>query len=133
MLKSLKRTTRKGKTKRKWTGIIAELKNFVALVLEHKGLWKIRRENNKQMYLFEKSDCNYFLTWWPSTLVMLFQGNPDVYDVTTAHLDKIFPIVMIIHFLNTNPYKMSNFERFVTCRFWGEMYPCIDKNSVENV
>ena len=53
LLKSLKRTRRKGKTKRKWTGKIAELKDFVALVLEHKGSWEIRRENNKQMHVFE--------------------------------------------------------------------------------
>ena len=71
LLKSLKRTTRKGKTKWKWTGKIAELMDFVALVLEHKRSWKIRRENNKQMHVFEESDCNYVLTWWPST-VMLF-------------------------------------------------------------
>ena len=88
LLKSLKRTTRKGKTKWKWTGKIAELKDFVALVLEHKGSWKIRRENNKQMHVFEESDCNYVLTWWPST-VMLFQGNADVCNSINAHLEKI--------------------------------------------
>ena len=71
LLKALKRTTRKGKTKWKWTGEIAELKDFVALSLEHNGSWKIRRENNKQMHVFEESDYNYVLTWWPSTQVML--------------------------------------------------------------
>ena len=84
LLNALKRTTRKGKTKWKWTGKIAELKNFVALVLEHNGSRKIRRENNKQMHVFEESDYNYVLTWWPSTQGMLFQGNPDVCSTINA-------------------------------------------------
>ena len=51
LLKSQKCTTRKGKTKWKWTGKIAELKDFVAVVLEHKGSWKIRgKTTNKCMY-----------------------------------------------------------------------------------
>ena len=61
----------------------------MALVLEHRGSWKIRRENNKQVHVFEESDCNYVFTWWPSTQVMLFQGIPDVWDAITAHLEKI--------------------------------------------
>ena len=41
----------------------------------------------KQMYVFEGSE--YIVTWWPSTQIMLFQGNPDVCDAITAHLEKI--------------------------------------------
>ena len=48
LLKSLKRTTRKGKTKWKWTGKIAEFKDFVASVLEHQGSWKIRRKTTNK-------------------------------------------------------------------------------------
>ena len=30
----------------------------------------------------------------------------------------VFPILMILHFLRTNPYQMSIFERSLTCRFF---------------
>ena len=44
----------------------------------------------------------------------------------------IFPILMAHHVLHTNPYKMSIFERLVTCRvFFQELYAHIDKNSGE--
>ena len=35
---------------------------------------------------------------------------------------------MVHHFLHTNPYKMSIFERLVTCSAFQELYSHIDKN-----
>ena len=46
----------------------------------------------------------------------------------------IFPILMVLHFLRTNPYQMSIFERSVTCRFlFQELYSHIDKSTWEKV
>ena len=38
---------------------------------------------------------------------------------------------MVHHFLRTNSYKMSIFERSVTCSFFQELYSHIEKNSGE--
>ena len=43
----------------------------------------------------------------------------------------ISPILMVHHFLRTNLYKMSIFQRSVTCSFFQELYSHIDKNSGE--
>ena len=43
----------------------------------------------------------------------------------------IFSILMVHHFLSTNPYKMSIFQRSVTCSFFKELNSHIDKNSGE--
>ena len=45
----------------------------------------------------------------------------------------VFPILMVHHFLRTNPNKMSVFQRSVTCSFFLELYSNIDKNSGEKV
>ena len=61
---------------------IAELTDFVALVLEHKGSWKIRRENNKQM----RSCIRGKRLQLRSYLVAI---DPDVCSAINAHLEKI--------------------------------------------
>ena len=38
---------------------------------------------------------------------------------------------MVYHFLHTNPYKVSIFQKSVTCSFFLELYSNIDKNSGE--
>ena len=40
-------------------------------------------------------------------------------------------MLMVNHFLRTNPYKMSIFERSVTYSFFQELYSHVDKNSGE--
>ena len=44
-----------------------------------------------------------------------------------------FPCIDGPSFLRTNPYKMSIFQRSVTCSFFQELYSHIDKNSDEKV
>ena len=41
----------------------------------------------------------------------------------------VFCILMVHHFLRTNPYKMLIFESLVTFRFFQELYSHIDRNS----
>ena len=41
----------------------------------------------------------------------------------------VFPVLMVHHFLRTNPHKMSIFERSVTCGFFQELYSHIEKKS----
>ena len=36
----------------------------------------------------------------------------------SIYLSRRFPILMVHHFLRTNPYKMSIFQRSVTCSFF---------------
>ena len=40
---------------------------------------------------------------------------------------------MVNHFLSTNPYKLSIFERSITCRSFRELYSSADKISGEKV
>ena len=39
----------------------------------------------------------------------------------------VFPILIVNRFFSTNPYKMSSFERSVTCRFFHELYSPIER------
>ena len=45
----------------------------------------------------------------------------------------VFPILMVHHFLHTNPHKRSILQRSVTCSFFRELYSHIDKKSGEKV
>ena len=45
----------------------------------------------------------------------------------------IFPILMVHHSLSTNRYKMSIFERSVTCSSFQKLYSHIEKNSGEKL
>ena len=40
----------------------------------------------------------------------------------------VFPVLMVNHFISTNPYKLLIFERSVTCRFFCGLYSSVDKN-----
>ena len=45
----------------------------------------------------------------------------------------VFPLLMVHHFLHINLYKMSIFERSVTCSFFfQELYSLLKRNQGEN-
>ena len=54
-------------------------------------------------------------------------------DYSLNLYSRCFPYVDGPSFLYTNPYKMSIFQRSVTCSFFQELYSHIDKNSGEKV
>ena len=45
----------------------------------------------------------------------------------------VFPILIVHHFLRTNPCKLSISQRSVTCSFFQELYSHIDYNSGKTV
>ena len=50
------------------------------------------------------------------------------------YFSRRFPYQLVVHhFLRTNPYKMSIFQRSVTCSIFQELYSHIDKNLGESL
>ena len=50
--------------------------------------------------------------------VYIFLSIWRAFNISSHLIRAVFPILMVCHFLRTNPYKMSIFERLVTCSFF---------------
>ena len=73
LTKYLASTTEEGKLK--WNGSLINFKDFISLILDAKGKWESRNQDNYEIQTFKEAKSKFRLTWWPSSNTFLVQGN----------------------------------------------------------
>ena len=61
-----------GKVKLKWNGMLID---FVSLILEFKGNWELKHQDNYEIHSFKEAKSKFKITWWPSSKTFIIQGS----------------------------------------------------------
>ena len=61
--------------KLKWNGSLIDFKDFISLILDAKGKWESRSQDNYEIHTFKEAKWKFRLTWWTSSKAFLVQGN----------------------------------------------------------
>ena len=75
LTKHLASKTEGGKMKLKWNGSLIDFKDFISLILDAKGKWESRSQDNYEIHTFKEAKSKFRLTWWASSKTFLVQGN----------------------------------------------------------
>ena len=64
-----------GKVELKWNGTLIDFKEFVSLILEFKGNWELKHQDNYEIHTFKEAKSKFKITWWPSGKTFIIQGS----------------------------------------------------------
>ena len=73
LTKHLASKTEGGKMKLKWNGSLIDFKDFISLILDAKGKWESRSQDNYEIHTFKEVKSKFRLTWWPPVRHFLFK------------------------------------------------------------
>ena len=63
-----------GKVKLKWNGTLIDFRDFVSLILEFKGNWEFKHQDNYEIHSFKDPKSKFKIIWWPSSKTFIIQG-----------------------------------------------------------
>ena len=72
LTKHLASKTEGGELKLKWNGFLIDFKDFISLILDAKGKYESRSQDNYEIHTFKEAKSKFRLTWWTSTKTFLY-------------------------------------------------------------